>query len=291
MDRQKTVSAFKAESFIYHGDFCDYYQTTVDGTPCVMKVVADLEDNDLLDREARTLLALWSSPIEGGKLFTRYLPRLVAGSQTPDGRAVNILASGEGIFGDYYSLEEVFEAFPQGVLPRHMVWMMNRMLELLSWLHRNGFVHGAVLPPSIMYTEDKAGMLWNWCYATEISKQENLPAKIDGYTDWYPKGMLGQHPPSPLDDSVMLARGMVMVLGGNPFTGEVPDSIRDFEPDKNLNPLIRLLQELVQPPVGISRFSNTDDLRREFNRVISQVFGPKKFIPFTMPTDLRNRRN
>jgi len=292
MDRQKTVSAFKVESFIRHGDFCDYYQTTVDGTPCVMKVVTDPGDNDLLDQEAKTLLALWSSPIDGGNIFTRYLPRLVAGSQTSDGRAVNILASGEGVYGEYRSLEEIFEAYPEGVSPRHMAWMMNRMLEILSWLHRNGFVHGAVLPPSIMYRPyDHAGALWNWCYATEISKRKKLPAKIDDYNDWYPEGMLGQRPPRPLDDTAMLAKGMIRVVGGNPMTGEFPDHVMDFEPGKNFEPLAQLLRELAEPPAGISRFSNTDDLRREFKVVIAKVFGPKQFIPFIMPTDFRDRHN
>lgn len=275
---------YRAGKLVAQGDFCDYYETDAEGVPCVLKVVAHKDDADLLDREADALRALWSSPVNGTDLFTRYLPRLVDATQTADGRAVNVLASGQGRFDEYVSLEQVCRAFPQGLSARHMVWMCNRMLELLSWLHRNGTVHGAVLPEHVMYRpHDHAGMLWNWCYATRMSKRQTLPAKVAGYEAWYPKGMLGERPPMPADDTAMLARCMFKILGGDPLTGDVP--MRVFEDERGKDPvfLVDLLRLMLPTEDGLPHFPNTDELRIQFGETAQRVYGPKRFIPFTMP--------
>jgi len=288
---ERSQRVFHAGRLVSRGDYCDYFETDADGVPCILKVVSHRDDSDLLDIEAEILRELWVSPVKGAEHFTKYLPRLVAGTQLSDGRAVNVLASGHGVFSDFVSLEEIYQAFPNGLSPRHMVWMANRMFEILSWLQRNGVVHGGVLPMHIMYWPDiysHGGMLWNWCQATRIAKRQKLPVKVAGYEAWYPSGMLGERPPMPADDTIMLVRCMIKVLGGDPLTGELPDRAYNDEPDKDPKPLFELLQSVLTK-TGIPRFPNTDDFRREFNRMTKQVYGPKKFIPFTMPAGFRGR--
>lgn len=282
---KRSTRIFHAGRLVSQGDFCDYFETDANGTSALLKVVSDPEDNDLLDREAEILRELWSSPVEGTGHFTRYLPRLVAGTQMSDGRAVNVLASGEGTFDKYVSLDEIIRAYPNGYPKnpaRHMIWQAKRLLEVLSWVHRNGFVHGGVLPPQIMYREkDHAGMLCNWCYATRLSAREKLPAKVAEYEAWYPEGMLGDRPPMPADDTAMLARCMIYSLGGNPLTGEIPDLALKDDKGGDPRPLFQLLRDML-PTAGLPRFPNTDELRHVFKETATRALG-KAFVEFTMP--------
>jgi len=274
---------FQAGPLIARGDFCDYYASDADGVPCVLKIVCDAADGDLLDREADTLRALWSSPVEGGDHFTRYLPRLVDVTRTADGRAVNVLTSGEGVHDEYYSIEQILAAHPDGLSVRHMVWMGNRMLELLAWVHKIGVVHGALLPAHIMYRpRDHAGMLWNWCFATKLPDHEKLPAMVPDYKSWYPSELLAGRPPMPADDTAMLARCLIQVLGGDPLTGEVPERAFEDERDKDPTRIIELVRSML-PASGLPRHPNTIELRHTFSALAEQVYGPKRFVVLTMP--------
>lgn len=290
---------------IASSDFCDYHETYAAGVPCVLKVVGDATDNDLIEREADALRDLWSSAASGGEIFTRYLPRLVDVTTLPDGRGANVLAAGQHSYGDYASLAEIRADWPDGLHMRHAVWMTNRMLELLSWVHKGGTVHGAVFPSNTMYVHsmdeehqnpDHAGMLWDWCYATRVSRRQLLPAVVDRYRDWYPPGLLGENrrPPRPADDTAMLAASVLWVLGGDPVTGEVPERLsRDdgalFPDDRgrDYRPIIDLLRSMhwtASGKSGVPKWPNTNELRQAFLAAAARVFGERRYTPFTTPT-------
>src|SRR5208283_4698999 len=46
--------------------------------------------------------------------------------------------------GFHFTLPAIRDASPNGVDPRHAVWILRRLLSLLAAMHANGVVHGAV---------------------------------------------------------------------------------------------------------------------------------------------------
>ena len=99
--------------------------------------------------------------------FYRYLPRLIdsfglRGSGGP--RRVNVMPYYKG----HYSMEEVMRVYPEGVDFRDMVWMFKRTLAAIGFVHRQGIVHGALIPPHILVHPIRHGAkLVDWCYAVE----------------------------------------------------------------------------------------------------------------------------
>jgi len=97
---------------------------------------------DALAREADTLRALHRLAAADSAYFALRLPQLLAqgrGTGVQDGPAL-ALRAWPGFWG---SLADVLATHPTGLAdPRHAVWLWRRVLELLGYLHRNGWGHG-----------------------------------------------------------------------------------------------------------------------------------------------------
>ena len=64
-------------------------------------------------------------------------------------------------------LKEKKEEYPD-INSRHLVWIFNRLLTVLGFVHGLGVTHGAVLPEHILIRKrDHALMLIDWSYAVK----------------------------------------------------------------------------------------------------------------------------
>lgn len=190
------------ESPLAKGDICDLYRVeSVTHQSCVLKIARATNDNDLIATEAMALKALHTDKTSDN--YKRYIPSLVQ-TLKASGRQANVLTLAQG----YYSLADIMGMYPNSFDFRHCIWMLNRLLSALGFAHRNGRVHGAVLPEHLLYHPDTHGLvLVDWCYSVEIGKP--IPARVKSHLDAYPVEVTRKRPATPATDIYMAAKAIL----------------------------------------------------------------------------------
>lgn len=156
------------EGRLASGDSSDVYRArwvSRLGEAVVIKVQAVMEDADLLRREWAVLGSLHETTTDGAAHFLGRLPRPVAFGHvdTDRTRAAAVYGWKSGFV---HTLTEVGERHPTGVNGPVMVWLLKRLLELLGFVHRAGFVHGAVTPDHVLvHPRDHGATLVGWTVA------------------------------------------------------------------------------------------------------------------------------
>lgn len=242
----------------------------------VLKVARALSDADLVAREYEVLEALQGSRAQGAEHFTRLLPQPVAKGpvKDPEGtpRAAAVYRWSSGF---QHSLTDVRDVHGGGVDPRAAVWMWKRLLELLGFVHRGGYVHGAVLPPHLLvHPRDHGLMLVGWSSAVRFASRRPLPCTSTRHRDFYPEALWKGDAPTPTTDLVMAARSIAWVLGGDAATGSVPGGVPP--------PLADLLKQQCDVDHREVAF-DAWQLKERVDLTARESFGEPKFIPFTMP--------
>ncbi len=260
------------------------YECRYDGDqPAVLKVARQPSDNDLLEAEAAVLRHLRTPDHPQAAGFFPYLPEVIETFRfqeegTGPVRVANVFVQNPG----FYSLAEVQAAHPDGVSAKHMAWMWRQLLQALGYAHARGVIHGAVLPSHVHVHPDHDLVLSGWCCAVRdsISTGLHIPAMDVNYEGWYPPEVPAKQSPLPAADILMSARCMIAVMGGDPIAGK-PPVIAGGQP---VPPQLRgFLQSCLLAPVR-QRPQDAWQLRDEFTRLIEQLWGPRRRIPFTMPS-------
>ena len=253
------------------GDICDLYRAVATGSHehLVFKIAKVVADNDLVQNEARVI-----KHIRNNKDFERllmYVPELFD-SFKERGKQVNILKLLEG----FYTLKEIREHYRQGVDPKDAAWMARRLLIALGLFTANGAVYGATTPEHIMIHPDHGLVLVDCSYGVIAPAKtgERISAIPVAYENWYPPEVKTKRMPTPATDLYMAAECMLYVMGGNPMTGFIPNTV----PQEIQEFFRRCLKTSIN-----DRPQEPWDLFNEFTRLIEKLWGPRKFRPFFMP--------
>jgi serine/threonine protein kinase len=102
------------------------------------------------------------------------LPEVVAQGPLEDdsSRQALVLAHPTGFWG---SLADLRERFAQGIDPRHAVWIWRRMLDILRFIHAQGWSHGDVRPEhALVHPEDHAVRLISWGSAQKNPRHQSM---------------------------------------------------------------------------------------------------------------------
>ncbi|HSD12861.1 MAG TPA: hypothetical protein VLC10_04845, partial [Patescibacteria group bacterium] len=262
------------EGRIGGGDKADVYRGAWDHPlteRVVIKAARDASSSALMAREVATLEAFGRSRENGTPFFTRLLPEVVA-SGTHEGKAVTVFR-----YKNRYdwTLEDAIREYPGGVDPETMVWMWNRTLTLLAWVHMNRMVHGAIVPGHILiHPLNHGATLLDWAYAVRVGKAvEAEPA----HAAFQPDEVLRKEAATPETDIAMSARCMIAVLGGDPATGDLPGSV-----PAPIAAVLRLHARFGAHEGG-RRIADALTLEKEFGKIAEGVFGPRRYHPFQMP--------
>lgn len=139
--------------------------------------------------------------------------------------------------------------YPGGVDPRVAVWMWKRLLEMLSWVHASGFVHGDVRPEHCLVHPKAHGvMLIGWTQAR-----------------WRHGGAVA----SPATDLSASARIFAYVLGGR--DGRAPSGVPGT--------LARLAESASDPArAGDDAWA----IHGELVRLAHDQFGPPAYVPLSL---------
>lgn len=212
----------------------------------VAKVLRDAKEAPALDAEWVTLEALHASTGQGAPHFTTRLPPLVSrgDARFSDGQRRPALVF-RALPGFEATLADVRDAYPEGVDARHAVWMWRRVLELLGWVHRNGWAHGNVSPAQVVLDPREHGaILVGWSHAGRLVSGQESRA---------------------MSDLAMSAQSVLTTLGH--ASGEA-------------TPVYDLLHACAQEHLPAT---DAWDLMERVAEAARRAFGPPTFVPFSLP--------
>jgi hypothetical protein len=248
------------------GDLCDVYVADYeDDKPrrAVLKFLRDPRDEDLATAEWRNLQKLWAEKDEAAVNFQRYLPKLVESARIEVAgklRRANVF----GFFSKTNTIADVLLARPRGIDPRDMAWMWRRMLEVLSWVHSNGLVHGAILPEHVLIRPDNHGAkLVGW--SCSVAAGERIKAIVSARADWYAPEVELKAPATPATDLYMAARIAAALVD----RGALPRKIDAL-----------LSACLLRNPRA--RYDSALDVYKRFDAVLRDLYGAPSFRPFSL---------
>jgi len=145
----------------------------------VVKMSSSIRAADAHACEAEVLRELQALACDGmDAYFSQLLPEVLAigviEGGTP-GHAL-ILKAPNGYWG---SLAALHERFPQGLDPRHVVWIWRRMLGMLGFLHARGWAHRDVRPEhALVHPADHAVRLIGWASAQKAAGDDAQAADL-----------------------------------------------------------------------------------------------------------------
>ena len=270
---------WELDECIAHGDISDVYIGRRARWPTqlvIIKLLRELRDLDLFNNEWDILQTLQASEANGADAFTALIPQPILHGPITGGSHIGKQTS---IFhwsnGFYYTFEEVREAYPQGVPPRASIWIWRRILEILSFIHSSGLVHGAVLPSHLIIQENEHGVRLVG-YSNAGHPGEKLRSVFSKFQAFYPEKLQSASVLSIAVDLSMSARCVAAMLGGNPRNATVPDSV-----PASLASLIRRIAFL-DPSAKLQEGAWA--LRDELGNIANKEFGSPKFVPILMPS-------
>lgn len=221
------------------------------------------EGGEQLEREWDVLQRLRDSRAPGAEVFNSRIPQPVALGRNGDAPAMAV----RRIPGFRHTFAAVHDAYPAGVDPHAAVWMWRRILEVLSFVHASGMVHGAILPEHLVVEDGEHGVqvIGFRCAGAAGDEIRGVTAARESF---YPKWLLAKRRLSPQADLAMSAQCIAHVLV--PERREVPDE----------------LAALVWEIAGAARSDSLGDawaLRERVGAVAKMLFGPPSFHPLPMP--------
>jgi hypothetical protein len=142
--------------------------------------------------------------------------------------------------------------------------MWNRQLEILAWVHRQGWVHGAVTPNHfIIRPEDHLAKLVGWTAA--VKSGSIVKYRSRGHEIYYPAEVAKKGPATAATDIYMAATCLLNMVA----------------PDE-LHPKVRALIDACRLS-RVARFQDAFEVYSEFKSILLSLFGKPTFQPFTMP--------
>jgi len=268
------------EECIAHGEISDVFTGRRARWPTELVIVKLLRDRRqhtaLFDNEWEALQALQRSDAPGADTFTTLIPQPIIHGDIITGPHAGKRAS---IFrwasGFRHTIDEVIQAYPQGISPRASIWIWRRILEVLSFIHGSGMVHGAVLPSHVLVQENEHGLRLVG-YSSTGSIGEKLRIISDRFASFYPQPARSRSTLTKQLDLTMSARCIVAILGGNPATASLPTTV----PAQ----LAGIVRRIALSEYAGAASEDAWTIRDELGEIAKKVFGPSQFIPIVMPS-------
>lgn len=157
-------TAYRVLGRIAQGEHCDVFlaQRHAPLTQQVLLKIARDPRGEALEREWQTVKTLREVASES------HLPSLLPhpvrfGTARHEGRPERLAAVYRWQSGFVFTLGDARAEYPDGVDPRAVVWIWNRVLEQLWVLHQLGYAHRALKPEHLLiHPRDHGVMLCGW---------------------------------------------------------------------------------------------------------------------------------
>lgn len=213
------------------------------------RVANDPTHNSLVEQEGRILYLLHSREVPQWKHLPIVLDRF-----TTNGRAGLVLRKINGHTLAWLRSRPQHRA---GLDQRDMIWMLDRTLSVLGYVHRCGIVHGAIRPDAITVQHlSHNAILTDWQHAVHRPAESGARVSVS-FPGFSAPEVQDPTKVGPWSDIFALGKTIIWLLGGNPETNEIPQRVErplaDFlhrmveeEVDKRPDDAWSLYQEQVQ---------------------------------------------
>lgn len=245
------------------------YQVSTEGveTPFVLKVAVDASLNGALDREAFLLNRMREHALKLEEEFGRLYPGKCLNYQLafPQVHESFVVADQGGrrvLVMEIKAVKELERLVPLSMIRmrdrvrvdlKTGAWMLGKSLKILAFAHDYGVSLGTISGDDIVVErESHLVMFFDWSHATRASGGGELLKEI-------------VH-----QEQYMLARETVLVLGGNPSTFTVPESVDD--PDGQFQKFVLDLSR--------GKYASASDAHKNFYHMVEAMWG-RKFHPYT----------
>lgn len=229
-----------------------------------IKVLADPLDNDLMLNEMRMLGRFQADAAKQNKHFLPLLDQF----KTSENQLGIVLP----YLRDCYDLYSVREKYQDGVPEKHMVWMLNRLLSALGYVHSLGITHNCIEPSHLMIRpKDHNLFLIDWSYAS-FAAEAGAGFKVYN-EDFSPPEAERRKPPLPSSDLYSVGKCMIYLLGGDPKTKQIP---------RHVDKMIRLFLEFLVEESPLQRAQDAWEMHQLLNDLVVGLWGPKRFLEFEM---------
>lgn len=183
----------------------------------LIKVAQSPSENHLVDNEARILSILHRCEVPQWK----HLPMLLDRFESA-GRLGLLRRKISG-----FSLERVrmYPTHKDGVDQRDMIWMLDRALSALGYVHSQGVVHANLQPANILIQPLSHNVILDgWGAAVHkpaiTGERVNVASSIFSAPEVKEKGHVG-----PWSDVYSLGKVLIWLLGGDAESNEIPQSV------------------------------------------------------------------
>jgi hypothetical protein len=148
--------------------------------------------------------------------------------------------------------------------------MFKRILAALGFAHRQGWIHGAVTPPHMLFHAENHGLLLiDWTHAVGLG--EPLTLIPDEFKDWYPPE--ARFAAGPASDIYLAAKSMIHLAGG--------DAARSLIPDHVPRPMRAFFEAcLLESPR--MRPHDAWELHEDFDELLAELYGPPRYVKLSM---------
>jgi serine/threonine-protein kinase Stk1 len=239
-------------------DFCRVYfgerKTPTKIEDICLKISKDIDDNHLLINESDILK----------RVVHKSMPIFLENFTTMTGNEVNIIRRVNNV----YTLDELKTMFTGGVPQEHVVWMMDRLLSVIGYLHSNNVIHGGIEPSNILISPHNHNAILI-DYALAIDNASESGAQYNGINDFSAPEIDIDTSPHPVTDLYSFGKVMEYIITDNKqdFPYSVDKRIQDF--------IVSFLQKPAKRP------NDAWESWNKLTRIREQVFGSKhQFIPF-----------
>lgn len=259
------TETFLLQRLVATGDVAALYVATGAGPdPVLVKAARGPASNPFLEREVAALQEFRRVIAPSLAAFIPEVKSSFLVKQPGGMRAVTVFKYDHR----WRPLPDVLAQYPQGLDPRHLIWIGKRLMSVLGGAHEAGIVHGAVLPEHVLIRPaDHALCLVDWCFSTPDGTP--IAAVPAARKEWYPPEVHAKRPVGAQADLYMAAR--VLMYVANP--GETPPQVvSDRVPDRVRRVLAPcLLKPAYRPPSAWAVYDALD-------KAALRVYGEPKFV-------------
>ena len=213
----------KDYSFYEHvasGDIADVYKGVCEGNVVFIKIPYEPSDNDLIDNEYEVLTRVRHKSIP--YVETKFSIKSAHGVS----RAI-ISREVEGI-----TCDDLLRQYPNGVPAEHVLWMVERLLSVVGFLHYNCIVHGNIIPNNILINKKNHNVtLFGFSFANLNANEPS--AKYKFVNDYYSAPEISKSARvEPSTDIYSIGKIAIKLMGGNVANNGLPigidNRVKDF---------------------------------------------------------------
>ena len=202
-------NSFKFYEYVYEGEVADVYKGASSDDIVYLKVAADPQDNELIDTEFEILSTLRHQSFP-------YVEREIL---VNDSKAI-LTREIKGI-----TMPELMEQYKNGVPAEHVMWMLERLLSAVGYLHSNFVVHGNIKPENIVINKENHNVsLLGFSFAIPNAKSSNARYRI--LNEYYSAPEVSKDSiVMPSSDIYSIGKVAIELLGGSVKTGGMPIAV------------------------------------------------------------------